>query len=106
MAAAIDDKALATDLADYLVRRGMPFREAHRVIGSLVRRAIADGRALASYSLAELQAHDVAFGADVMSLLNLDASLAQRNIAGGTGPEAVNRQLAQARAALAAGAAA
>ncbi len=103
MAAAIDDKALATDLADYLVRRGMPFREAHRVIGSLVRRAIADGRALASYSLAEFQAHDAAFGADVMSLLNLEASLAQRNIAGGTGPDAVNRQLAQARAALAAG---
>lgn len=97
MAARIDDMALATDLADYLVREGVPFREAHHVIGRLVRRAIDEGRGLSQWTAAELRAHSPAFGDDVEAWLDVGHSLALRNIEGGTGPEAVRRQLQQAR---------
>ncbi|MFA6109731.1 MAG: argininosuccinate lyase, partial [Candidatus Latescibacterota bacterium] len=86
MEAAIDDKALATDLADYLVRQGIPFREAHRIIGGLVRQAIAEDRPLRSFGLTELQRHAAAFGPDAAALLDLRHSLALRNLPGGTGP--------------------
>ena len=101
MAARIDDMALATDLADYLVRQGTPFREAHHVIGRLVRQAIEEDRGLSQWTAAQLQAHSPAFGDDVESWLDVGHSLSLRNITGGTGPEAVRRQLEAARALLA-----
>lgn len=100
MAGRIDDMALATDLADYLVRQGVPFRQAHHIIGRLVRAALDQGRGLSRWTAAQLREHSTAFGADVEDWLNVGHSLKLRNIAGGTGPEAVRRQLAQARRVL------
>ena len=100
MAAAIDDGALATDLADYLVRQGMPFREAHRVIGGLVREVVAAERAISSLDLEELRRHSDLFDEDVLGWLHVQHSLALRNIEGGTGPEAVGEQIEKARAIL------
>ncbi len=99
MEAVVDSGALATDLADYLVKnKGLPFREAHRVVGLLVRSALDSGKALTDLTLAELQEANPAFAADALDLLDLRRSLQLRNIEGGTGPEAVRRQLQQARA--------
>jgi len=101
MEAAVDDAALATDLADYLARRGVPFREAHHAVGRLVRFALEAGRPLRGLTLEELRSHSPAFEKDALGLLDLRHSLSLRNIEGGTGPQAVRDQLAQARAALA-----
>ncbi len=97
----VDSMALATDLADYLVHQGMPFRDAHRVIGNLVAGALANKRALTDLSLAELQAHSEQFGEDALALLDVRCSLSLRNIEGGTGPQAVAEQLQKARRILA-----
>lgn len=101
MEAVVDSGALATDLADYLVRKGLPFREAHHVIGQLVRNALSADQALTELSLGDLQAASPHFAEDALGLLNVRASLALRNIEGGTGPEAVRDQLSLARARLA-----
>ncbi|MBT6144912.1 MAG: argininosuccinate lyase, partial [Gemmatimonadetes bacterium] len=100
MEEAIDAGALATDLADYLVDRGVPFREAHHVIGDLVRATIASGGTLTGLSHADLHAHDERFGPDAVDCLNLRASLERRNLPGGTGPASVAVQLEQAAAIL------
>ena len=92
----VDSMAFATDLADYLVRQGMPFRDAHRVVGNLVAGALANKRALTDLSLAELQAHSEQFGEDALVLLDVRHSLSLRNIEGGTGPLAVAEQLQKA----------
>ena len=101
MAEAVDDGALATELADFLVETGVPFREAHRVAGAIVREASARGRGLTELVLADLQAHHPAFDEEALRRLDLEASLARRNLEGGTGPAAVERQLQQAREILA-----
>ena len=101
MEASIDSMALATDLADYLVHKGVPFREAHRIIGKLVRTALAADRALTAFELADLRAHSADFGADALVLLDVRHSLELRNIAGGTGPQAVAEQMEKARRVLA-----
>jgi argininosuccinate lyase len=103
MEASIDSMALATDLADYLVHKGVPFREAHRIIGNLVRAALAEDRALTAFKLADLHAHSEDFGEDALVLLDVRHSLELRNIEGGTGPQAVAEQLEKARGVLAAG---
>ena len=97
----VDPMALATDLADYLVRQGMPFRDAHRVVGNLVAGALADGRVLTDFNLAELQSHSEQFGEDALALLDVRHSLSLRNIEGGTGPQVVAEQLQKARRILA-----
>ena len=97
----VDSMVLATDLADYLVRQGMPFRDAHRVVGNLVAGALADGRVLTDFNLAELQSHSEQFGEDALALLDVRHSLSLRNIEGGTGPQAVAEQLQKARRILA-----
>ncbi len=102
MAAALDSTMLATDLADYLVQRGVSFREAHRVVGELVREALQRGVGLDGLGLAALQARCPQFGADALAALDYRASLQRRNLPGGTGPAAVAAQLAAARALLAA----
>ncbi|NKB71117.1 MAG: argininosuccinate lyase [Candidatus Latescibacteria bacterium] len=97
MAGAIDEGTLATDIAEYLVRRGLPFREAHHVVGRLVGQMLAAGRGLGSLTLDELQSCSDLFAADVLPWLDARHSLQLRNIVGGTGPHAVTEQLAQAR---------
>ncbi|HET9926670.1 MAG TPA: argininosuccinate lyase [Methylomirabilota bacterium] len=93
----------ATDLADYLVRQGLPFREAHEVVGRAVRHAIARGRELADLPLDELRQFSSLIGRDVYSALTVEASLRARATLGGTAPDAVRQQLAQVKARLGGG---
>jgi argininosuccinate lyase len=88
----------ATDLADYLVRQGVPFREAHEVVGKAVRHAIAQGRELGDLPLEDLRRFSPLIGRDVYAALTVEASLRARAAVGGTAPEAVRQQLAQVRA--------
>ena len=96
-AAASDPALLATDLADYLVKKGMPFRQAHHVVGEVV--AVADNLAkpLNRLTLAELQGVDPAFGRDVLGVFHLKAAMARRNLTGAPGTREVAKQLARWR---------
>ena len=100
-AAAGEHYATATDLADYLVRKGVPFRQAHEVVGRVVRHAIDAGLALEALPLETLRRFSPLIEADVSRALTVDASLRARSVTGGTAPEAVQRALAQARALIA-----
>jgi argininosuccinate lyase len=93
----------ATDLADYLVRKGMPFRDAHEIVGRTVRYALAHGRELAQLSLEELRQGTPLIGADVYDAITVEASLRARSVTGGTAPDAVRRQLGEARELIARG---
>jgi argininosuccinate lyase len=95
--AAGENFATATDLADYLVKKGLAFRDAHAVVGRVVRHAIDAGKELDGLTLAELQRFSPLIAADVHAALTVEASLAARNVAGGTAPEAVRRALADAQ---------
>jgi argininosuccinate lyase len=101
--AAGQDFATATDLADYLVRKGLPFRQAHEVVGRAVRHAIDTGRTLEALGLDELRHFSPLIEADVHRALTVDASLRARAVTGGTAPEAVQRALEQARKMIAEG---
>ncbi len=101
MRAALDAAMLATDLADYLVRRGMPFRDAHRKVGEAVKLAEARGVALSDLTPEEYAKIAPEFGADVREVFDLTRSVAAREVIGGTGPNAVRAQIAQARKLLA-----
>jgi len=100
MAAQLEAGLLATELADYLVRRGLPFREAHHAVGRVVRLSEERGVALTELGLADLQAISPHFGPDVAEALTVAAALGARDLPGGTGPGAVAAQLAAARATL------
>jgi argininosuccinate lyase len=89
--------ATATDLADYLVRKGMPFRDAHEVVGLAVRLGLETSRDLSELTLAELQGFSATIHADVFDILKLEGSVAARNHIGGTAPEQVRKAIAQAR---------
>lgn len=95
--AALEGFATATDLADYLVKKGMPFRDAHEVVAHAVKAGVETGRDLAEFSLAELQAFSSTISDDVFEVLTLEGSVASRNHTGGTAPEQVRRAIAQAR---------
>lgn len=97
MQGALDDAMLATDLADYLVRRGMPFREAHRKAGQAVKLAEERGVKLSELSAEEYRNIAPEFGADVKEVFDFTRSIASREIPGGTGPHAVQAQIALAR---------
>jgi argininosuccinate lyase len=99
-AAAAEGHATATDLADYLVRKGMPFRDAHEAVARAVRHAEARGCDLASLPLPELQSFADTIDADVFSALTLEGSVASRNHPGGTAPAQVRAAVAAARTAL------
>ncbi|MBI3923507.1 MAG: argininosuccinate lyase, partial [Armatimonadetes bacterium] len=88
--------ALATDLADYLANRGVPFREAHGIVGGIVRRGIETGKDLPEFSLKEFKEFDSRIEADVFGALTVEASVAARTSAGGTSPERVREQIEQA----------
>jgi argininosuccinate lyase len=98
-AAAVANFALATDIADYLAKRGVPFREAHEAVGTLVARCETEGRTFEDLSLDEYRQAHPAFEEDILAL-DLDAALAARNMPGGTGPQAVADQLEAARTRL------
>jgi argininosuccinate lyase len=90
----------ATDLAGYLVQRGLPFREAHEVVGRAVRLALERGVGLDALPLDTLRALSPLFGPDFREAASVEASLAARSGYGGTAPEAVARALVEARALL------
>ncbi len=92
MAAALDDAMLATDLADELVRRGIPFRVAHHKAGQLVQRALALGVNLRDLPLAEYQAVEPSLDERVYHLFNMAASVAHKASFGGTAPQRVREQ--------------
>lgn len=94
---ALDGYANATELADYLVAKGIPFRDAHDIVGKLVRHAIEKSKRLEDLPLAELQSVDGRIDAGVFRSLELETGLARREIAGGTGPGAVAAAIAAAR---------
>lgn len=92
--------ATATDLADYLVKKGLPFRDAHEVVAHAVKDAIAAGVDLSELTLAQLQAYNPAIEQDVFEVLSLRGSLNARNLLGGTAPAQVRAQVARHRARL------
>ncbi len=93
VAQALGPEVYATDLADYLVRKGVPFREGHRGVGALVRVAAASGRGLNELALDEMKAVHPAFAEDVFSVFDLAASVASRAVRGGTAEAALQIQL-------------
>jgi len=99
-AAAADPALLATDLADYLVRRGMPFREAHHAVGAVVALGEKSGKALNQLTLAQLQSVNEKFGRDAMGIFNLKRAMERRNIIGAPGTKEVARQLERWRKVL------
>ncbi len=100
--AALDAGMLATDLADYLVRRGVPFRESHHAVGALVRLAEESGRPLDALATKEMQSVDARFEADAREVFDPDRSVASRDMHGGTSARALRRQLRALDSALAA----
>ena len=100
MRAALDSDMLATDLADYLVHKGMPFREAHHVAGRAVRLAAENGVRLTDLTVEDLRGLSPLFGDDALAVFDFDASVARRNSVGGTAPDAVRMQIESAKMAL------
>jgi argininosuccinate lyase len=94
--AAVEGYALATDLADYLVRKGLPFREAHEAVGGVVRHAEERGVELRQLSLEELRRYSSLFDEDALRI-DLAASLRSRDVPGGTAPRQVSAALRRAR---------
>ena len=99
-AAARQGFSTATDLADYLVRRGLAFRDSHEVVGNTVRFAVEQGKDLSELTLQELQTFSVAIEQDVFEVLTLEGSVNSRNHTGGTAPEQVRSAIAAARVML------
>ena len=96
-AAAAEGFSTATDLADYLVRKGVAFRDAHEIVGKAVRHAMESGRDLADLPLDELRTFSSAIEAEVFSVLTPEGSVAARNHAGGTAPVQVRAAIERAR---------
>ncbi len=100
MKAAVSSSMMATDLADYLVRKRVTFREAHGAVGRLVREAEEQGVEMTDLPFASFTQACAAFDEDVLLELQPGTSLSHRDVEGGTGPEAVRLQLEAAKAAL------
>lgn len=96
--AALTDEMLATDLADYLVARGMPFRKAHSVVGHVVKVAAERGQPLAKMPIDKLKEFSSLFEDDVAAVFDFEKAVARRRTAGGTAPDAVREQIQQAKA--------
>ncbi|MGJ3238996.1 MAG: argininosuccinate lyase [Anaerolineae bacterium] len=95
------EELLATDLADYLVRKGMPFRQAHHVVGAVVQHASTHQIALSAIHLDILQGIDPTFEADVREVFDFDLAVTRKRSTGGTAPKAVRRQIDKAKARIA-----
>ncbi len=90
----------ATDLADYLVRKGLPFRDAHEVVGKAVAYGVATNKDLSEMAIGELKAFADIIDEDVFDVLTLEGSVAARNHVGGTAPDQVRKAIEQARESL------
>jgi argininosuccinate lyase len=95
--AALRGFATATDLADYLVKKGMPFRDAHDMVGKLVALGISENKDLSELSLDQMQGASNLIDDDVFGVLTLEGSIAARNHIGGTAPVQVAKAIAEAR---------
>ena len=95
--AALKGFSTATDLTDYLVRKGMAFRDAHEVVGKAVAFGINEGKDLSEMTLSELQNFSSDIEDDVFAVLTLEGSLAARNHIGGTSSEQVKQAIASAK---------
>jgi argininosuccinate lyase len=95
-----DEMLAATEIADLLVRRGVPFREAHGIVGGLVRDAIAQGKALSELAEEDMKRHSEQLDESVRELLRRDSWLESKQVEGGTGSAALERQLDLARETL------
>lgn len=102
-AAASDPALLATDLADYLVLKGIPFRKAHHAVGAVVALAERVDKALNQLTLPELQSVDQTFGRDALRIFDLRRAMAKRNLPGAPGTKEVTKQLARWRKLLSRG---
>jgi argininosuccinate lyase len=100
-AAVLEGHATATDLADYLVRKGVAFRDAHEIVARAVRDAEKAGVDLASLSVSKLKSYSKHIGADVKKVLTPEGSAAARDHLGGTAPTQVRAAVARARKRLA-----
>ena len=98
--AAADPLLLATDLADYLVGKGMAFRQAHHVVGAVVALAEKTGRPLDRLTLADFKGVDPAFTADVTSVFDLGQAMARRRLTGAPGTAEMKKQIARWRKSL------
>ena len=101
MRAAVSSTMMATDLADYLVRKGLPFREAHGAVGRVVRMAEERGVELTALSMEDIRSAHSLFSDDVIDALSPEASVRRRDVYGATGPKALEQQIKNARAAVA-----
>jgi len=90
----------ATDLADYLVRKGIPFRDSHEIVGKSVAYGIETGKDLSEMSLEELQQFSTEITADVFDVLTLEGSVAARDHIGGTAPNQVRAAVQRAKKGL------
>jgi argininosuccinate lyase len=96
--AALEGFATATDLADYLVKKGMPFRDAHEAVALAVKHAAKKNCDLADLQLTELQQFSPLINDDVYAVLTLEGSVASRNHIGGTAPNQVKQAILRAKA--------
>ncbi len=87
----------ATDIADYLVRKGLPFREAHEIVGKAVRYCIENSKQIDDLTLEEMQSFHAGIGADISDYVTLEASVNARKATGGTARQAVEKEIALAR---------
>lgn len=95
-----NDFAVATEAADYLAKKGIPFREAHKIVGQMVRDCIRTGKTLQQMSVEELKAYSPGFDEDVLVALDARRSASLKTSPGGTAPERVREQISLARAAI------
>jgi len=100
LAAAQDPTLLATDLADYLVRKGLPFRKAHHAVGALVALAETQGKPIDRLTLGEMQSVEKAFAPDALSAFDLRSAMDRRNLTGAPGTHEVRKQLTRWKARL------
>lgn len=97
MRSKMDELLFATDIADYLVKKGMPFRESHAVVGELVRLSIKEKCSFSALSIDIYKKASALFEADVYEIFDWENSINLRNIEGGTGSESVRKQIVKAR---------
>ena len=88
-----DPSLVATEIADYLVHRGVPFREAHEIVGKVLRAAEQEGKTIREMPLGRLKAFSETFADDLNVMLTIDSALARRNVPGGTAPASVRAAL-------------
>src|SRR5581483_5447723 len=99
-AAAQDSALLATEAAHYLVRRGLPFRQAHEIVGHMIREAERSGESWAAMPPEKLKTFSPLFESDLRTALTLEGALASCDVPGGTAPERVRQAIAECRTRL------